>query len=267
MSAERAGFMVAVSMALGVLLGSKLSLTIGAVALQEPVIGLLIIISAAVTVVSLLTKAMPVSISQIVLSSGIGFAIVSGSLSSYVSSQALFWVVSPLMVFLITPLAYRLLRGVIKRATSVEALDITLRVSVNLSLILLAFWRGANLGGILMGTIVTTSGYWKFAALTAALVLISCLWAPGLLVFRGDMTYYPDPAAFASRALSSLIGVWTGLLLGVTASFTQLFYASDLYFRSRMLVSRGYIAKKLLISWAPAVSSGLLAVLLFLLHG
>jgi hypothetical protein len=81
------------------------------------------------------------------------------------------------------------------------------------------------------------------------------------------VTYYPDPAAFASRALSSLIGVWTGLLLGITASFTQLFYASDLYFRSKMLVSRGYVAKKLLISWAPAVSSGLLAALLFLLLG
>jgi len=263
MSAKRAEFIVAVSMALGVLFGSRLSLTIGTVVLEEPVISLLVLISAAVTLLSLLTRAMPVSISQIVLSSGIGFAIVSSSLSDYVSSQALFWVVSPLMVFLITPFAYGLLKGTIKRATSVRALDRTLKISVNLSLILLAFWRGVNLGGILIGTVATTSGYWEFAVLTTVLVLVSCLFTPGLLIFKGDITYYPDPAAFASRALSSLIGVWTGLLFGVTASFTQLFYASDLYFRSKMLISRGYVAKKLLISWTPAICSGLLAVLLF----
>jgi phosphate/sulfate permease len=266
MNARRAELMVAVSMALGVLFGSKLSFTIGTAVLEEPVIDLLALISAAVILLSLLTRAMPVSVSQIVLSSGIGFAIVSGSLSDYVSSQALFWVVSPLMVFLITPFAYKLLKGVVRRATSVKALDSTLKTSINLSLILLAFWRGANLGGVLMGTVATEPSYSELAALTAALVLVSCLFAPGPSVFKGDMTYYPDPAAFTSRALSSLIGVWTGLLFGVTASFTQLFYASDLYFRSKMLVSKGYIARKLLISWVPAISSGLLAVLLFLLR-
>jgi len=55
-------------------------------------------------------------------------------------------------------------------------------------------------------------------------------------------------------------------VFGVTASFTQLFYASDLYFRSRMLVGRGYVAKKLLISWTPAVCSGLLAIALLALR-
>ena len=265
MSVKRAELMVAISMALGVLFGGRLSLTIGTVILEEPAIDLLSLISAAVTLLFLLSKSVPVSISQIVLSSVIGFAVASGYLSSYISSQALFWFISPLMVFLITPFAYRLLEWVIRRATSVEALNRTLKVSIDLSLILLAFWRGVNLGGILTGVVTTTSGS-ELAILTAVLVLASCLFTPGFLVFKNDMTYYPDPAAYASRALSSLIGVWTGLVFRITASFTQLFYASDLYFRSRMLVGRGHVARKLLISWAPALCSGVLAIALFVLH-
>jgi len=265
MSTKRAELIVAVFMALGVLFGGRLSLTIGTVILEEPVIGLLSLISAAVTLLSLLSKSVPVSISQIVLSSGIGFAILSGSLSSYVSLQVFFWIISPLMVLLISPFAYRLLKWTIRRATSVQALDRTLKTSIDLSLILLAFWRGANLGGILIGIVTATSAS-ELTILTAALILVSCLFTPSFLISERDMTYYPDPAAYASRALSSLIGVWAGLVFGVTASFTQLFYASDLYFRSRMLVSRGYAARKLLISWTPALCSGLLAVVLFALR-
>ena len=54
MSAKWAEFIVAVFMALGVLFGSRLSLTIGTVALEEPVIGLLALISATVALLFLL---------------------------------------------------------------------------------------------------------------------------------------------------------------------------------------------------------------------
>jgi len=264
---RRATLIVAISMALGVLFGSLLSIsTVGAqVAAGAP--ELLSAVSAGVAAIALLSRAVPVSISQIVISAGIGLSIHQGCMSQSFALQALFWVASPILVFLATPLAYRLTRRNIMRASSLRSLDLTLKMTVNISLILLSFWRGVNIAAILVWLVIRQSNYWEVAALTASIVLISCLFMRLLPTVRGDMAYYPDPSAFASRALSSLSGVILGLVLGVTASFTQLFYASDLYFLSKMFVRREHLVNRFLLSWAPALASALSAFLLLSLLG
>jgi hypothetical protein len=177
----------------------------------------------------------------------------------------LFWVLSPILVFLVTPHAYGLMRRSIMRANSLRELDLSLKVTVNLSLTLLSFWRGTNIATVLVWLVAPGPNGWEIAALTATVVMISCLFMRLLPTARGDMAYYPDPTAFASRGLSSLLGVILGLSLGVTASFTQLFYASDLYFVSKMFVRRERIIKRFLVSWAPSLLSALLAFLLLAL--
>ena len=256
-----AELLVGASMALGVLLGSPLSLPAGRAILQSGSLEAIAFASAAVVAISLVSRVVPVSLSQIVLSGSIGAVLISGALTSAMTAQVAFWVASPLIVFLLTPLAHNLIKVVLARATSVKALDLTLRMMVRLSLVLLGFWRGSNLGGILIALIAPHEAYWEFALLTATLVLLSCLCARLLPVLRAEMADYPDPAAFASRSLSSLVGVCSGLMLGVTASFSQLFYASDLHFRAGILGARPHIGRRLLFSYLPAVASGMLVLL------
>lgn len=264
---KRATFIVAVSMALGVLFGSLLGVSsVGAkVAAGAP--DLLSIVSAAVAALALLSRAVPVSISQIVISAAIGLAIRLGYMPQTFALQAAFWFASPILVFLLTPPAYGLLRRNIMRASSLRSLDLTLKVTVNLSLILLSFWRGVNVASILVWLVAQQSNYWLVGLLTAGVVMFSCLFMRLLPTARGDMAYYPDPSAFASRALSSLSGVILGLVFGVTASFTQLFYASDLYFFSKMFVRRKHLVNRFLLSCAPALVSALSAFLLLALLG
>jgi len=264
---KRATLIVAISMALGVLFGSLIGTsTVGAqVAAGAP--DLLPAVSAGVAALALLGRVVPVSISQIVISAGIGLSLRRGCVSQSFALQALFWVISPILVFLVTPPAYSLLRRNIMRANSLRSLDLTLKVTVNLSLILLSFWRGVNVAAVLVWLVAQQTNYWEVAALTAGAVLISCLFMRLLPTARRDMAYYPDPSAFASRALSSLSGVILGVVLGVTASFTQLFYASDLYFLSKMFVRRERLINRFLLSWAPALVSALSAFLLLALLG
>jgi len=258
---KRAGILVAIFMSLGVLLGSGVSFYISSATLDMGAIELVALISGIVAWASIATRTIPVSISQIVLSCGIGATLASGPISWPTILQILFWGVSPVVVFIMTPYVHGLIRAAMAKVTSMKGLDLALKMTVVLSLVLLSFWRGANLGGILIAMVAAGSSYLEYAALTAGIVFISCLVARDIPSTRVELTGYPDPSAYATRTLSSLVGVWIGMLLGVTSSFSQMLYCADLFFRLTVFTDRLYAPRRIMLSWVPAASSALLSFL------